>query len=297
MRGDLALPGSDGLTIFCQDMPEIRHDAAAPLLVRTLAVGYRAGTVLERHAHDWAQLAYASEGVMTVDTEHGTWVVPSHRGVWIPAGTRHSVSMSTAVSMRTLYLAPALVGTLPTRCCVLAIPALVRELILHAIARGPLRGDVPEHRRIVDFLLDQLRALPVVPLELPMPCDARALRIALRLREDPSNTSALDRLVRGTGASRRTLERLFQRETGLSLGRWRQQARLLQAMRLLARGESVTAIALDVGYRSTSAFIAAFASTLGTTPGRYYAHRPSVADAPRPSRGRRVLGPRFAPAP
>ena len=47
--------------------------------------------------------------------------------------------------------------------------------------------------------------------------------------------------------------------------------RLLHAVRLLALGESVTAAALEVGYDSTSAFIAAFKTVLGTTPGQYYA--------------------------
>src|SRR5262249_23663149 len=105
---------------------------------------------------------------------------------------------------------------------------------------------------------------------LPMPRDARALRVAHRLRDEPGEAAPLGAFARAAGASRRTLERLFQRETGMSLGRWRQQVRLLHAMRLLARGEGVTSTALEVGYESPSAFIAASASTLGTTPGRYY---------------------------
>ena len=248
----------------------MRHDAGRRLLARTLAVGYASGTVLEHHAHDWAQLVYASEGVMSVHTEEGTWVVPSHRAVWIPARVGHSIAMSGWVSMRTLYLLPGLAGALARRCRVVTVSPLLRHLILHAIAQGVLRREVPEHRRLIAFLLDQLRELPAAPLELPMPRDPRALRVALRLREDPGEPAPPDELARAAGASRRTLERLFQHETGLSLGRWRQQARLLHAMRLLARGESVTSTALEVGYESTSAFIAAFSSVLGTTPGRYY---------------------------
>jgi AraC-like DNA-binding protein len=56
----------------------------------------------------------------------------------------------------------------------------------------------------------------------------------------------------------------------MSFGRWRQQARLLHALRLLAVGESVTAVALEAGYESTSAFISMFKKTFGTTPGRYH---------------------------
>ena len=57
----------------------------------------------------------------------------------------------------------------------------------------------------------------------------------------------------------------------MTFGKWRQQLRLLQAMRLLAAGRPVTAVALDVGYDSPSAFIAMFKRTLGTTPHRYFA--------------------------
>jgi len=251
-------------------MSRSRQFRETRLLVRTLATGYTAGSVLASHAHAWAQLVYASEGVMRIETEEGIWIVPSHRAVWIPAGVRHTVAMSGWVSMRTLYLAPGLGTFLPARCCVVAVPPLLRELILHAIAQGTLSGGVPEQRRLVDFLLDQLRALPIEPLELPMPRDARALRMARKLREEPGALEPLDALARGAGASRRTLERLFRKETGISLGRWRQQARLLQAMRLLAHGEPVTAVALEVGYESPSAFIATFSHAFGVSPGRYY---------------------------
>jgi AraC-like DNA-binding protein len=56
----------------------------------------------------------------------------------------------------------------------------------------------------------------------------------------------------------------------MSLGRWRQQLRLAHALRLLAVGEPVTSVALDVGYDSPSAFVSSFRKTFGTTPGRYF---------------------------
>jgi AraC-like DNA-binding protein len=243
----------------------MRQSPPGHLVVRTLAAGYSSGTVLEHHAHDWAQLVYACEGVMSVRTENGTWVVPSHRGVWIPARVGHSIAMSGWVSMRTLYLAPAVVRDLPSRCCVLPVPPLLRELILHAVAKGPLHRDVPEQRRLIDFLRDQLRTLPVMPLELPMPRDARALRLAQRWQEEPAAVAPLDDLVHTAGASRRTLERIFQRETGMSLGRWRQQARLLRHRRW--RGAAVRRLR-SRSARGPSAFIAAFSLVLGTA-GRY----------------------------
>ena len=240
-------------------------------LVRTLSMHYATGSNLPPHSHDWGQLVYASEGVMTVSTPGGSWVVPPHRAVWIPPGIEHWIEMSGSVFMRTLYLTPVLVTPLPQSCCVVQVSRLLRELILHSVALGVLEAEVPEHAHLVAFLIDLLETVPTMPLELPMPRDPRALRVAEFLREHPADATTANQLARTAGASVRTLERLFRSETGLTFGRWRQQLRLLEALRLLAAGRPVTAVALDVGYDSPSAFIAMFKNTLGTTPSRYYA--------------------------
>jgi AraC-like DNA-binding protein len=72
----------------------------------------------------------------------------------------------------------------------------------------------------------------------------------------------------------RTLERRFK--TGLSLGQWCKQARFLHALRSLGDGVTVKRAAQNTGYRSPSAFIAAFRAALGVTPSRYF---PSAAAA------------------
>ena len=68
------------------------------------------------------------------------------------------------------------------------------------------------------------------------------------------------------GASRRTLERLFARETNMTIGAWRRRSRFVAALSLLADGESVTAVAHRVGYGTPSAFSYAFRLELGSTP-------------------------------
>ena len=87
---------------------------------------------------------------------------------------------------------------------------------------------------------------------------------------DLSATGSISQLVRGTGASVRTIERLFVQETGLTFGRWLQRIKTLHALERLAAGDSVTAAGLSVGYSSTSSFIAMFKRVLGTTPGSYF---------------------------
>jgi AraC-like DNA-binding protein len=130
----------------------------------------------------------------------------------------------------------------------------------------------------MELLLDELAVLPVAPIDLPMPRDPRALCAARFIRETPESPHSLASVAKHAGASTRTLERLFRGETGLSFGTWRQRARLLRALQLLADDTTVTSTALAVGYESTSAFVAAFQRTIGTTPGRFF-NRPPDGDA------------------
>jgi AraC-like DNA-binding protein len=118
-----------------------------------------------------------------------------------------------------------------------------------------------------------------VPLQLPMPRDPRAARVAARLRAKPGDTASLAALAQHAGASRRTIERSFARETHMSAGEWRRRARLLHAVRRLAEGEAVTNVSLEAGYSSVSAFIAVFKKTFGMTPARYVARDASPAPA------------------
>jgi len=226
------------------------------------------GYVIPRHNHIEDQLLFASEGVMTVETSEGTWVVPPLRAVWIPAETEHGVAMSGRVSMRTLYLLPGLCRTLPRRCQVINICALLRELILHACARAKLHRRKAAERHVIELILDQLRLVESVPVQLPHPRDSRARKLADMLRANPRESRALEALSMECGASKRTMQRLFAEESGMSFSRWRQRARLIHAMQSLAAGQSVTNAALDAGYSTTSAFISMFRKQLGTTPTR-----------------------------
>lgn len=231
---------------------------------------YSAGHIIPLHFHDRDQLVYASKGVMTVRTSDGAWVVPTHRAVWIPKAVPHTIAMSGMVAMRTLYLKPRLVKSLPRDCCVVNVPPLLNELILHICSSGSLRKSVGWQRHLIDLIIDQLKAIQRVPLQLPNLLDPRALRVAEALKADPGNRQPLAQICRKSGASGRTMERLFQDETGMTLGKWRQQLRLMHAMRLLGEGAKVTHAALEAGYSTPSAFIAAFRKSLGTTPTLYF---------------------------
>lgn len=238
--------------------------------VTTLSRDYPAGHVIPSHFHDRDQVVYASRGVMTVRTSNGTWVVPTRRAVWIPASIPHTITMSGAVDMRTLYLKPQLAKSLPRSCCVLHVSALLKELIIHACILGSLDKKIRSQGHLIHVIVDQLEAIELVPLQLPNPSDQRAQRLARVLLENPGDRRTLKDLCKVAGASKRTIERLFQADTGMTFAKWRQQLRLIQAMQLLAEGAQVTRAALESGYSTPSAFISMFRKTLGMRPTLYF---------------------------
>ena len=239
------------------------------LVVRSFACDYASGTVLDPHRHTWHQLLYASAGAMSVHAGLQSWMIPPGKAVFIPAGCDHSIRMWGNVAMRSLAFPAGLREELANvECRVLAVTPLLRELVLRVVATPALDSRVPSHRRLMGVLVDEMNAAIVAPLALPLPLDSRALRVARHVLADSTAGETLDRLARRYGAGRRTLERLFRKETGMSFGLWRQKVRMLDSVRLLSDGKSVTETALDTGYASVSAFIAAFKQTFGCTPGK-----------------------------
>jgi AraC-like DNA-binding protein len=240
-----------------------------PLYAR--AESLSAGSWTPPHRHDWVQFSYAISGVLGVHTAEGSFFAPPQWGVWIPAGVEHEVVTSMRAEMRSLYVRKEDCGWAPERCRVLEVTPLARELIKSfcLLPPGYPQGDSSE-ARLVQVLLDQLAHLPEVGFSLPLPRHPRLLGLCNELIESPSQMITLQDWAERLGTSEKTLMRLFQRETGLSFRGWRQRARLLSSLGALEEGDSVTNTALSCGYDSTSAFIAAFKSLFGFTPGELF---------------------------
>jgi AraC-like DNA-binding protein len=240
-------------------------------LVAAKASDYRDGDVVPPHRHVDAQLIHAVTGVMRVAAQDGTWVVPPGRALWMPARTTHTIRMAGDVAMRTLFIDRAAIPEAPLHCVIFEVSALLRELILAAIALPPREADGARARTIWRLVRSELANGREVPLRLPLPADRRLRRLCEALLSDPARGDGLDRWADGVGASARTLTRLFRRETGMSFGAWRQQARLAEGLARLAQGEAVARIAGSLGYRSASAFTQMFRRALGRTPSAYLA--------------------------
>jgi AraC-like DNA-binding protein len=253
-------------------MSNVRHASESAVIIRSFGVTFQHDQtilppqVVPRGYGKWHLLIYATRGVITVRAEQSAWVVPPHRGVWIPAGFKYRVELSGVVALRMLYIRAGK-RRWPRVCAVVNVTPLLRELIVRTVLIGALQSNVAAQKRLIGVIFDELSVMRTVPLQLPLPQDRRAARFATMMSEDPE---AFGTALRECGGSRRTMERVFRSETGMSLGQWMRRQKLLLALRRIAAGESVKTIALDLGYNGASAFIAMFRRELGQTPKKYF---------------------------
>src|ERR1700689_3547690 len=142
---------------------------ALPSPATHLAFDFVQGNAISENYHPEDQLVYACRGVMTVRTREGVWVVPAQRAVWIPAKIPHSIVMSGAVSMRTIYFRAKLVRRLPRSCCVVNVPPVLQELILHACTYPSLNRRAKVQAHLIDVIIDQLGTARANPPQPPSP--------------------------------------------------------------------------------------------------------------------------------
>ncbi|MFC7876912.1 AraC family transcriptional regulator [Isoptericola sp. NPDC057391] len=238
-----------------------------PVDVLPIGTDYPPGHLLPRHAHRRAQLLYGASGVMLVETDEGSWTVPTDRAVMIPPRVPHEVRM-LEVSTWSLYVEPAAVPWWPTQCTVVDVGPLLREL-LRTSATFPAEVEAGGREdAVLRLALWELREVSPVPLAISLPRDEpfRTLCRAYLAAPDVAVTNA--RWARGAALGERTFDRRFREQSGTSPAAWRARARLLASLRMLP-GSSVTAVAARLGYASPAAFTAAFTRAFGTPPSRF----------------------------
>ena len=239
-----------------------------PQAIGVMAKSFADGFEIPLHEHARDQLLHATSGIMRLRTEQEAWIVPRDSAVYISAGRLHAVAMHGDVEMRTLYIDTKATSRSRRELCVVAVSGLLRELIL-ALGEEPVNYDPNSRGGLIAQLIEvELGRARELSLNVPLPRDPRLQRLCAALLSDLSDRRSLDAWAGVAGASSRTLARLFRQDLGMSFNRWRQRVRFHGALEALSRGESISRVAHQHGYRSASAFSAAFGKEMGLPPSR-----------------------------
>lgn len=279
----------------------VRLEAVTPHLfrpgpdrpVRAKESHLRADTEVLPHAHAWAQLATSTTGVVRVTVEHGTFIVPPSRAVWIPPGVEHAVTVVEDSDLRTLYFhqpggccgpdVPRDAEAAWRQCRVLEVSPLLRALVAALDTRADPRDarepapmtdeDLHRERHLGALVMSEVRAANPVPLGVDLPRDKRLRSLCEAVLQEPTRHATLDGWAAASGASPRTVARLFRQELGTTFLQWRQQVLLARALAMAAHRKPIGHIAAELGYASASAFTAMVTRTLGAPPSRLFGTR------------------------
>jgi len=230
---------------------------------------YPSSESVGKHSHLRGQLIFVLSGSMRVETDGGIWITTPGRACWIPGGIEHKVIYTKASRGRAAYIHADYRALLPSRTCVLQLSTLLRELVVSAVDIGWDYDETGPAGRLMQVLIDQISGQVELPVFLPEGKDQRLRRLTSLLYENPGDTRPLEDWSHQVGASARTLSRLFLHETGMTFSAWRQQLCLINALEMMAEGQSVTQVALALGYGSTSSFSSMFARAMGEPPSAY----------------------------
>jgi AraC-like DNA-binding protein/mannose-6-phosphate isomerase-like protein (cupin superfamily) len=260
------------------DLSRVRESAVEGETLRAIVTrrtSYPNAHHVDPHWHDRAQFIFAVEGTMRVRTARRAWIVPPSRALWVPSHTVHEIQMYGVVEMRSLYVDNTAAVGMPSSCVVLNVTPLLRELVVRAVALPARYDEDGDDGLLMRLLMAEIRRLPKCALDLPLPESADLTQLCERILTDLSTRRPCDFDASDMNTSTRTLYRRFVKETGITFARWKQQARLLESIRRLADGTSVTTVAMDLGYESASAFSTMFRRSLGIAPRGFIARNSS----------------------
>jgi AraC-like DNA-binding protein len=217
------------------------------------------------HSHAFHELLWNERGASTAVVGSRVWTITPSLGLWMPAGTPHSGSAIAGTWCRAGFFGFAAVPSISATPVGVEITPLLR-LLLERLADPELPA---KSREVTEAMVLDVLSPSSHELLLLMPTSELLRPIADAVRDDPGDQRTLTDWAARLGVSARTISRAFNAETGTSFARWVAAVRAQHAVELLARGWEVDVVAEEVGYRSASAFGAAFRRTTGLTPGAF----------------------------
>lgn len=251
-----------------EEIRKLKQFEISKLPLHGIAVDYAKGHIIAPHKHlNSAQLMYAISGTLLIETHAGRWLVPPNRAVLLTAGEEHSVIMRSHTQVRSLLIkADAANSCLPNSSFVINVTPLLKELI-QAATLLPVDYAADKHANLlISLLLEELKHHHALNLLLPWPKEARYHNVCEYLTHHLSDARPITDWASELHISAKTFERQFVQLTGISFGKWRQQARLLYSLEALNEELPITEVALNHGYSSHSAYSAAFKAFFGHCP-------------------------------
>ncbi|WP_284191752.1 AraC family transcriptional regulator [Vibrio zhanjiangensis] len=230
---------------------------------------FLSNTETRNHSHPWGQVQLISGGILEMEAQGTRFLAPPHLAIWVPAGVMHTSYNRKPLSYCSLNIAQQLTAHFPSCTSLIKITPIVSSIIDDFRSRKVSIAHSVQDKRLVQVLLDQLATRDIQHHFLPSSDNKYLAQILAAVEENPLDNTSLAKWAEKVHTTERTLARHCQSELGMSFTEWRLRVRYLYSMELLRKGHSVKEVALTLGYRQASPFIAMFKKYAGHTPEQY----------------------------
>ncbi len=251
----------------------VEYDSPAhATVIRSVRVDDATSYPADRHV--WGEFVYSFSGLVELAVGDRHYLTPPNFGIWLPPLVEHVALTRTDTAYCIVDVAAGRCDALPDEVCTVEAGPLLKAILTDLVSRGIERPLDDHDDRLMQVLIDQISRAPRQDTFLPVSDDRFLGEVLAQLRRRPGDNRSLRQWADAVHCTERTLSRRCRRDLGMSFLEWRQRLRLVQALSMLRDGSKVRTVAREMGFRTSSAFIAMFRRMTGTTPTEFLKGRP-----------------------
>ena len=222
------------------------------------------------HHHQIGQLVYVESGFQYITIEERIYLLPQNHAVWIPANAVHKTnSHSEKIKLMIMFADIPKKDRFYQEVNVFSVPPVLKEMIKYAEKWSKLIGENADETVFLQALFNELPrfAEQSLTFHISLPKDKRLAKVIAHLHDHYQHEIKMEDLTGKVLLSSRSLERIFKKETGLTLSKYQQMLRIIKSLELLSSGHfTISETAYEVGYRSVQAYTRSFQSVMSFRP-------------------------------
>ncbi|WP_312334169.1 AraC family transcriptional regulator [Sphingobacterium sp.] len=227
----------------------------------------------ELHSHRKGQLIYVEQGFQYLTVAGKMYLLPQNHVAWIPSGALHKTnSHSERIKLMVLFFDITQEDPFFNQVQIFSAPKVLREMILYTEKWSKLMEENQQEKAFLGALLNELPyfGTQLLQLEITLPHENRLQTVLNHLHDHYTEAIRMDEIATLSNLSLRTIERLFKKETGMTLAKYQQLLRIIKSLELLSTKQfTISQIAYKVGYQSVQAFTNSFYAVMKYRPSSF----------------------------
>jgi AraC-like DNA-binding protein len=222
------------------------------------------------HKHSKAQLIYVESGFQYLTVNGKIHLLPQNHAAWIPPNAIHKTnSHSERIKLMILFFDVNEDDLFYHEVNVFSVPPVLKEMIKYAEKWSKsIEENVDEnvflkalYSELPNFVADSIQ------LHISLPEDKRLTKAIKYLNNNYTKDIKMEELSEMAALSLRSIERIFKKESGLTLSKYQQILRIIKSLELLSTNKwTISEIAYKVGYKSLQAYTNSFQSVMQYRP-------------------------------